>query len=509
MGAFSLIVVINLLNRFRFVRAMSVEVKYTQLFYNNDWHEAVSGKTFETLNPADGTKLAHVCEADKNDVDIAIDIAKKAFEIGSPWRSVDASKRGRMLLKLADLFERDIDYMAKLETADCGKLLQDAIGDINFSAGVIRYYAGWCDKICGQTIPCDGDYFAVTKKQPVGVCAAITPWNYPISMFTLKLAPILACGNVFIGKPAEQTPLTALYIAALCKEVGFPPGVVAVLPGYGPTAGAALANNMDVNKITFTGSTEVGKLIMKASGDSNLKRVTLELGGKSPNIIFADYDNLEYAATISQEAAMTNMGQCCCAGTRTFVQEEVYDEFVKISKTLAESRVVGSPNNDDTQHGPQIDQEQKDKIVDLIESGKNEGAKVVFGGKPLEKDGFWVQPTVFADVEDNMRIAKEEIFGPVQSIFKFKTMEEVVKRANDTQYGLGGAVFTKDVDKAYTVASSIDAGTVWINCYNAGEANTPFGGFKMSGIGREYGEDSLNNYLETKTVILQVPKKIN
>merc|ERR1712226_551647 len=454
MGAFSLIVVINLLNRFRFVRAMSVEVKYTQLFYNNDWHEAVSGKTFETLNPADGQKLAHVCEADKADVDIAIDIAKKAFEIGSPWRSVDASKRGRMLLKLADLFERDIDYMAKLETADCGKLLQDAIGDINFSAGVIRYYAGWCDKICGQTIPCDGDYFAVTKKQPVGVCAAITPWNYPISMFTLKLAPILACGNVFIGKPAEQTPLTALYIAALCKEVGFPPGVVAVLPGYGPTAGAALA-------------------------------------------------------TIAQEAAMTNMGQCCCAGTRTFVQEEVYDEFVKISKTLAESRVVGSPSNDDTQHGPQIDKEQKDKIVDLIESGKNEGAKVVFGGKPLEKDGFWVQPTVFADVEDSMRIAKEEIFGPVQSIFKFKTMEEVVKRANDTQYGLGGAVFTKDVDKAYTVASSIDAGTVWINCYNAGEANTPFGGFKMSGIGREYGEESLNNYLETKTVILQVPKKIN
>ncbi|XP_075250640.1 retinal dehydrogenase 2-like [Convolutriloba macropyga] len=414
-----------------------------------------------------------------------------------------------MLLKLADLFERDVNYMAELETADCGKLLQDSIGDIKFSAGVIRYYAGWCDKICGQTIPCDGDYFAVTKKQPVGICAAITPWNYPIAMFTLKLAPILACGNVFIGKPAEQTPLTALYIAALCKEVGFPSGVVAVLPGYGPTAGAALANNMEVNKITFTGSTEVGKLIMKASGDSNLKRVTLELGGKSPNIIFADYDNLEYAATVAQEAAMTNMGQCCCAGTRTFVQEDIYDQFVEISKILAESRVVGSPKNDDTQHGPQIDKEQKDKIIDLIESGKKEGAKVVFGGKSMDQAGFWVEPTVFADVEDKMRIAKEEIFGPVQSIFKFKTMEEVVKRANDTQYGLGGAVFTKDVDKAYTVASSIDAGTVWINCYNAGEANTPFGGFKMSGIGREYGEDSLNNYLETKTVILQVPKKIN
>ncbi|XP_068092559.1 aldehyde dehydrogenase 1A1 [Hyperolius riggenbachi] len=485
----------------------NVEVKYTKIFINNEWHDSVSGKKFATFNPATGEKICDIEEGDKEDVEKAVKAARAAFEFGSPWRRMDASERGKLLNKLADLIERDIIALSTMETIDAGKpFFTSYMFDIPGAVKSLRYCAGWADKNQGRTVPTDGDYFTFTRHEPVGVCGQIIPWNFPIVMFAWKIAPALCCGNTVVIKPAEQTPLTALYMGSLIKEAGFPPGVVNIVPGYGPTAGAAISNHMDVDKVAFTGSTEVGKLIKQAAGKSNLKRVTLELGGKSPLIIFADAD-INAAVECAHHALFYHQGQCCIAASRLFVEESIYDDFVKKSVELAKKRVLGDPLKPGTQQGPQIDKEQYDRILDLIESGKKEGAKLECGGGPWGDKGFFIQPTVFSDVKDNMRIAKEEIFGPVQQIMKFKTLDEVIKRANNTTYGLAAGLFTKDVDKAIVVSSALQAGSVWINCYSALSPQAPFGGFKMSGNGREMGEYGIHEYTEVKTVTLKISQK--
>ncbi|XP_034730806.1 aldehyde dehydrogenase, mitochondrial-like [Etheostoma cragini] len=483
------------------------EVLFTKLFINNQWQDAASGKTFPTINPATGEVICQVAEADGADVDKAVKAARDAFRLGSPWRRMDASHRGLLLNRLADAIERDSAYLAELETLDNGKpYAVSYMVDLPNVVKCFRYYAGWADKWEGKTIPIDGDYFCYTRHEPIGVCGQIIPWNFPLLMQAWKLGPALATGNTVVMKVAEQTPLTALYVASLIKEVGFPEGVVNIVPGMGPSAGAAIASHMDVDKLAFTGSTEVGHLIQKASGSSNLKKVTLELGGKSPNIVLSDAD-MEDAVEQSHFALFFNQGQCCCAGSRTFVQADIYDEFLERSAERARRRVVGNPFDLKTEQGPQVDEEQFNKILGYISSGKREGAKLMCGGGVAADRGYFIQPTVFGDVQDNMTIAREEIFGPVMQILKFKTLEEVVTRANDSKYGLAAAVFTKDIDKAHYVSNALRAGTVWINCYDVFGAQAPFGGYKASGNGRELGEYGLDNYTEVKTVTIKVPQK--
>ncbi|KAM3937270.1 aldehyde dehydrogenase X, mitochondrial [Leptodactylus fuscus] len=467
------------------------KVYYTKLFINNEWHNAVSGKTFPTLDPSTGTIITEVAEADKVDVDLAVGAAKCAFKLGSPWRCMDASQRGQLLNCLADLIERDKVYLASLETLDNGKPFSMAYHmDVGETMKIYRYFAGFADKWHGKTIPMDGNYFCYTRHEPVGVCGQIIPWNFPLVMQSWKLAPALATGNTVVMKVAEQTPLSALYVASLIKEAGFPPGVVNILTGYGPTAGAAIARHMDIDKVAFTGSTKVGHLIQQAAGESNLKRVTLELGGKSPCIVLADAD-LGQAVKQCHEALFFNMGQCCSAGSRTYVEESIYNEFLEWTIEKAKTRRVGDPFELDTEHGPQIDKEQFDKILDYIKIGKKEGAKLMCGGERHGDKGFFIKPTVFADVQDNMRIAKEEIFGPVQTVLKFRKLEEVIARANHSKYGLAAGIFTKDLDKAMHLTQALQAGTVWVNTYNAMSCQTPFGGYKESGNGKELGEDGL------------------
>jgi len=485
----------------------SPEIKYNQVFINNNFIDSVSGKTFPTVNPATGEKICDVAEGDKADVDIAVKAAKEAFKFGSPWRTIDASERGRLLYKLADLMERDKAYLASLETLDNGKPFSDSFEvDATLAIKCYRYFAGWADKIHGKTIPVDGSYLCYTRHEPVGIVGQVIPWNFPLVMQAWKLGPALATGNVVVMKPAEQTPLTALYVASLIAEAGFPPGVVNLVPGYGPTAGMAIAEHMEVDKIAFTGSTEVGHLIQQASGRSNLKNTTLELGGKSPNIVFADSD-LDHAVSKSHFALFFNQGQCCCAGSRCFVEEPIYDEFVARTVEIAKNRVVGNPFDLKTDQGPQVDGTQLAKILDLIESGNKEGANLLYGGAKHGDKGFFVKPTVFSDVQDDMRIAKEEIFGPVMQIMKFKDMDDLIERANNTIYGLAASVFSSNIDKINMVASAVRAGVVWVNCYDVLDAQAPFGGFKESGIGRELGEYGIQQYSEVKTITIKLPQK--
>ncbi|XP_063105786.1 aldehyde dehydrogenase 1A1-like [Cavia porcellus] len=484
-----------------------LKIQYTKIFINNEWHNSVSGKKFPVINPATEEVICEVEEGDKADVDKAVQAARQAFQIGSPWRTMDASERGRLLHKLADLIERDHLLLATMETTNAGKLFASTyLMEIGSSVKTLRYCAGWADKIQGRTIPSDGDFFTYTRREPVGVCGQILPWNFPLVMLVWKIGPALSCGNTVVIKPAEQTPLTALHVASLIKEAGFPPGVVNIVPGYGPTAGAAISSHMDVDKVAFTGSTEVGKLIKEAAGKSNLKRVTLELGGKSPCIVFADAD-LDTAVENAHVGLFFHQGQCCVAASRLFVEESIYDEFVRRSVERAKKYVLGNPLTPGVSQGPQIDKEQYHKILDLIESGKKQGAKLECGGGPWGNKGYFIQPTVFSNVTDEMRIAKEEIFGPVQQIMKFKTLDEVIKRANNTTYGLAAGIFTKDLDKAVTVSSALQAGTVWVNCYGGGGNQCPFGGYKMSGNGREMGEDGLYAYTEIKTVAMKISQK--
>uniref|UniRef100_A0A673TFV4 aldehyde dehydrogenase (NAD(+)) n=1 Tax=Suricata suricatta TaxID=37032 RepID=A0A673TFV4_SURSU len=454
------------------------EVLYNQIFINNEWHDAVSRKTFPTVNPSTGEVICQVAEGDKEDVDRAVKAARAAFQLGSPWRHMDASDRGRLLNRLADLIEQDRTYLAALETLDNGKpYVISYLVDLDMVLRCLRYYAGWADKYHGKTIPIDGDFFSYTRHEPIGVYGQIIPWNFPLLMQAWKLGPALATGNVVVMKVAEQTPLTALYVANLIKEAGFPPGVVNIIPGFGPTAGAAIASHQHVDKVAFTDSTEVGHLIQVA------------LGGKSPNIIMSDAD-MNWAVEQAHFALFFNQGQCCCAGSRTFVQEDVYAEFVERSVARAKCHVVGNPFDSQTKQGPQVDETQFKKVL----------------GAAAER-GYFIQPTGSGEVQDGMTIAKEELFGPVMQILKFKTIEEVIGRANNSKYGLAAAVFTKDLDKANYLSQALQAGTVWVNCYGVFGAQAPFGGYKVSGSGRELGEYGLQAYTEVKTVTVKVPQK--
>jgi len=485
----------------------SPAVKFTQLFINNEWVDAESGKTFATLNPATGETIAQVQEADKADVDKAVAAARAAFKLGSPWRTMDASQRGHLLYKLADLMERDREYLASLESLDNGKPYNDAFNvDLGLVIKCFRYYAGWADKNHGKTIPLDGKFLCYTRHEPVGVCGQIIPWNFPLLMQAWKLGPALATGNCVVMKVAEQTPLTGLYVCSLIKEAGFPAGVVNVLAGFGPTAGAAISEHLDVDKVAFTGSTETGQIIQKAAGGSNLKRVTLELGGKSPLIVMDDAD-IDQAVEMAHFALFFNQGQCCCAGSRLMVQDGIYDKFVEKATQRAKARKVGDPFAEGIEQGPQVDNEQFDKVLGYIKSGVAEGANLRAGGARWGDKGYFIQPTVFSDVSDDMKICKEEIFGPVQVIQRFTTRDEVIHRANKNHYGLAAAVFTSSLDNATFISNSLRAGTVWVNCYDALEAQAPFGGYKMSGVGRELGEYGLEAYTEVKTVTIAVPEK--
>jgi aldehyde dehydrogenase (NAD+) len=482
---------------------LPVQIKQTKMLINGIWQNAASGKTFETLNPATGEVIANVAEGDKADVDKAVIAARKAFEKG-PWRKMDARERGRIMLRLADLVEKNKEELAKLESLDNGKPLADAMAaDLPLAIDCYRYYAGWADKIEGKTIPINGPFLCYTRHEPVGVVGQIIPWNFPILMQAWKLGPALATGCTIVMKPAEQTPLTALRVGELALEAGLPEGVLNIIPGYGETAGAAISEHYDVDKVAFTGSTEVGKLIMQAAAKTNLKRVTLELGGKSPNIVFADAD-IDAAVEGAFFALFFNQGQCCCAGSRLFVEAKIHDQFVEKLTARVKKQRVGDPFDMATTQGPQVSQEQFDKVMGYIKSGKDQGAKLVTGGNRVGTKGYFIEPTVFTDVQDNHQICQEEIFGPVLSVIKFNDIEEVIERGNKNMYGLAAAVWTRDIAKAHRMAAELKAGTVWVNCYDVFDAAAPFGGFKMSGIGRELGEYALRNYTEIKTVTVSM-----
>ncbi|XP_022135275.1 aldehyde dehydrogenase family 2 member B4, mitochondrial-like [Momordica charantia] len=477
-----------------------VQISYTQHLINGQFVDAASGKTFPTYDPRTGEVIAHVAEGDAEDINRAVVAARKAFDEG-PWPRMSAYERSRILLRFADLVEKHSLELAALETWNNGKPYeQSAKSELPTVVRLFHYYAGWADKIHGLTVPADGQHHVQILHEPIGVAGQIIPWNFPLLMFAWKVGPALACGNAIVLKTAEQTPLTALYVAKLFHEAGLPPGVLNVVSGYGPTAGAALASHMDVDKLAFTGSTDTGKIVLELAAKSNLKPVTLELGGKSPFIVCEDAD-VDKAVELAHFALFYNQGQCCCAGSRTYVHERVYDEFVEKSKARAQRRIVGDPFKKGVEQGPQIDSEQFEKVLRYIKCGVESNASLECGGDRLGSKGYFIQPTVFSNVKDDMLIAKDEIFGPVQSILKFKDIHEVIQRANSSRFGLAAGVFTKNIDTANTLTRALKAGTVWVNCFDIFDAAIPFGGYKMSGIGREKGVYSLQNYLQVKAVV--------
>ncbi len=454
-----------------------------QLFIDGQWIDAESGKTFSTPNPATGETFAEVAEADKADIDKAVNAARRAFE--GNWSKLSARDRGRMLYKLSQLIEQHAKELAELETADNGKPIKESLYvDLPQVAENFEYFAGWTTKIEGETIPVPGKMFNYTLREPVGVCGQIIPWNFPLLMAAWKLAPALAAGNTVVLKPAEQTPVTAMELGQLIQDAGIPDGVVNIVPGFGETAGAALAAHPGIDKIAFTGSTEVGKLIAKAAAD-NLTKVSLELGGKAPNIVFADAD-LEQAVNGTMMSIFFNQGQVCCAGSRLFVEERVM--------------------------GPQVSREQLDRIKSYMDIGREEGATVFAGGESpkLEgafQNGYFFQPTIFSEVNNKMRVAQEEIFGPVVSVIPFKDEDELIKQANDTIFGLSAGIWTRDIVRAHRFAKEIKAGVVWINTFNMFNAASPFGGYKQSGYGREMGKHALELYTQVKSVWVDLSGK--
>jgi phenylacetaldehyde dehydrogenase len=476
--------------------------KTGKLLINGKWVDAASGKTFATYNPATGEVLANVAAGDKEDIDRAVKAARAAFETG-PWSKISPSERGRLLWKLADLLEGHTEEFAQLESLDNGKPLKVArAADVPLAVDHFRYYAGWATKIEGNTISLglakQGKFHAYTVREPVGVAGQIIPWNFPLLMAAWKLAPALSVGCTVILKPAEQTPLTALRLGELIMEAGFPEGVVNIVPGFGETAGAALAAHPDVDKIAFTGSTEVGKLIIHAAA-GNLKKVSLELGGKSPNIILDDAD-IDAAIPGAASAIFFNQGQTCCAGSRLFIDKKIFDKVVDGVAQNASKIRIGQGFDPDVDMGPLVSEEQFNKVCGYLESGKQEGAKAVTGGARAGNRGYFVQPTVLINTTDTMKVVQEEIFGPVLTAIPFSDINEIAAKANNTEYGLAAGIWTRDIKKAHALASKLRAGTVWINCYNVFDASLPFGGYKQSGWGREMGHEVLKNYTEVKSV---------
>ena len=483
-----------------------VKAPVRKMLIGGKWVEAASGKTFPSVNPADDSELARVAEGDAEDVDRAAKAARRAFDEG-PWPHTTPAERERLLLKVADLVEQHAAELAQLETLDNGKSLFETTNvDIPQAAATFRYYAGWVNKITGETNPSDPGFFSFTLREPVGVCGQIIPWNFPLLMAAWKLAPALACGNTVILKPAEQTPLTALRLGELLQEAGVPDGVVNIVPGYGETAGAAIVRHPLIDKVAFTGSTEVGKLIHRETSDT-LKRVSLELGGKSPNIVFADAD-IEEAVKGAITGVFFNQGEVCCAGTRLFVQRALHDEFADALAKAASGMKQGPGLEPGVQVGPLVSREQLERVTGYLDIGKQEGATPLTGGERntaqgLEK-GYFVKPTVFTGVTNDMRIAQEEIFGPVVSVLPFTDENDAVFQGNSTRYGLAAGVWTKDVSKAHRVARALRAGTVWVNCYNVFDVVAPFGGYKQSGYGRELSRHALDLYTQVKSVWLKV-----
>ncbi|TVU34321.1 hypothetical protein EJB05_16152 [Eragrostis curvula] len=460
---------------------------------------AMLGKTFETRDPRTGEVIAKIAEGDKEDIDLAVKAARKAFDHG-PWPRMSGYERGRILHRFADLVEQHTEELAALDTLDGGKLFHvGKLQDVPGAVQLLRYFAGAADKIHGATLKMSQRLQGHTLREPVGVVGHVVPWNYPTTMFFFKVGPALAAGCAVVIKPAAQTPLSALLCARLAKEAGVPDGALNVVPGFGSTAGAAIAGHMDIDMVSFTGSSEVGRTVMEAAAKSNLKSVSLELGGKSPILVFDDAD-VDMAVNLVNMATYSNKGQICVAGTRIYVQEGIYDAFLKKAVEVAKKSVVGDPFNPNVQQGPQVDKNQYDKILKYIDLGKREGATLLTGGKPCGDKGYYIEPTIFTDVKDDMAIAQDEIFGPVMALMKFKTVEEAIQKANNTQYGLAAGIVTKNIDTANTVSRSIRAGAIWINCYLALEPDAPLGGYKMSGFGKDMGMDSLDKYLKTKTV---------
>ncbi|MBV9075512.1 MAG: aldehyde dehydrogenase family protein, partial [Acidobacteria bacterium] len=460
-----------------------------KLLIDGRWVAAQSGKTFDSLDPATGEVLARVAAGDKADIDLAVKAARRAFESG-PWSKMSASERGRIIWKIADLLEQHTEEFAELETLDNGKPISvSRVADVPLAVDLLRYMAGWATKIEGSTLPIAGPFLAYTRREPIGVVGQIIPWNFPLLMAAWKLGPALATGCTIVLKPAEQTPLSALRLGELAQEAGLPQGVLNIVTGFGETAGAALAAHPDVDKVAFTGSTEVGRLIVQAAA-GNLKKVTLELGGKSPNIVFDDAD-VSKATAGAAGAIFFNHGQCCCAGSRLYVEEKIFDKVVDGVAEAAKKIKVGPGMNPDTNMGPLVSDEQFRRVCGYMEAGLNEGAKAVVGGKKVGNRGYFVEPTVLVNTKPDMKVVREEIFGPVVTAMPFKSIDEIASEANNTRYGLAAGIWTKDIGKAHALAAKLRAGTVWVNCYNVFDAAMPFGGYKESGWGREMGKEAL------------------